>query len=439
MSIIAFQTPKIRFAFLMVATLSMLESLSVAESNNFPINNQNIGEIPVNICNSLGECKILSSSGIDDVDAFAFSSAKLAPTNVGESHIEVGFSSFQVFRQISLTNQGCEGLLTAQVSDDRVKWSEIAKMNFNSHDEIVKLLTGSVFSKHLKLSFKMPTAGKLGALKIYGEKTHLDYKVVQDATSRSRVNFASGYGAERIIYASDSKGQLQSRSDSIDHALQFESNDQGSYMVVCDMRAAIKLTEITSIHSTGVKSMSVFAVKNLPEKTNWKGKLNLDKNDLVKSSEQVAITASVGGNDLKVNIPDSVISRYYVVEWQTDLQSDSSLPLIVYGLGLSGMASVTPIEHQASNSLSGSDFSKMVKAAITIDTLRDNDAPIVAYNIGSGVLNSNFSDPMKQKSVSSKISSAVSNLVSSFRAKPAAVGTKTNVRLMQCDYPSRAP
>jgi hypothetical protein len=439
MSLKDIHTPRLRFAILIFAGLSLIESLSLAESRNLLTRNQTVGEIPVNICNSAGECKILSSSGIYDSDTFAYTSGKLSLANVGDAHIEVGFSCFRLFRQISLTNEGCEGLLTAQVSDDRVKWNEIAKMNFDSKDELIEMLTGNVFSKYLRLSFKLPTAGKLGALKVFGEKTHSNYKVIQDETSESRVNFASGYGAERLVYSSELKEQLQTRLDSLDQALHFESNESGNYMVVCDMRTERWLTEITSFHSTGVKSMSVFAVKNLPEKTNWKGKCILDKTDLEKSSVLVARVNSVGGNNLKVNIPDSVISRYYVVAWQTDLQVVSSQPLVVYGLGLIGMATVTSIDNFTSNKLLSSDFSKMPKTTTTIDTLRNNDAPIVAYNVGPGVLNSSYSNTMKEKSFSSKISSALNNLVTSFRASPATVGTKANIRLLNCDYPSRAP
>jgi hypothetical protein len=100
---------------------------------------------------------------------------------------------------------------------------------------------------------------------------------------------------------------------------------------------------------------------------------------------------------------------------------------------------VTSIDNFTSNKLLSSDFSKMPKTATTIDTLRNNDAPIVAYNVGPGVLNSSYSDTMKEKSFSSKISSALNNLVTSFRASPATVGTKANIRLLNCDYPSRAP
>ena len=399
MSLKDIQTTRLRFAILIFAGSSLIESLSLAESRNLLTRNQTVGEIPVNICNSAGECKILSSSGFYDADTFAFNSGKLSPANVGDAHIEVGFSSFKLFRQISLTNEGCEGLLIAQVSDDRVKWNEIAKMNFYSKHEIIEMVTGSVYSKYLRLSFRMPTTGKLGALKVFGEKTHLNYKVVQDETSKARVN----------------------------------------YVVVCDMRAERKLTEITSFHSAGVNSMSVFAVKNLPEKTNWKGNCILDKSDLEKSSVLVASVTSVGGNNLKVNIPDSVISRYYVVAWQTDQQVASSQPLVVYGLGLIGTATVTSIDNFALYNLPSSEFSIMPKPKTTVDTFRNNDAPIVAYNVGPGVLNSSYSDPMKEKSFSSKISSAVNNLVTSFRALPATVGTKANIRILNCDYPSRAP
>ena len=439
MSLKDIQTTRLRFAILIFAGSSLIESLSLAESRNLLTRNQTVGEIPVNICNSAGECKILSSSGFYDADTFAFNSGKLSPANVGDAHIEVGFSSFKLFRQISLTNEGCEGLLIAQVSDDRVKWNEIAKMNFYSKHEIIEMVTGSVYSKYLRLSFRMPTTGKLGALKVFGEKTHLNYKVVQDETSKARVNFASGYGAERMVYSSELKQQLQTRSDSLDQALHFEQNERGSYVVVCDMRAERKLTEITSFHSAGVNSMSVFAVKNLPEKTNWKGNCILDKSDLEKSSVLVASVTSVGGNNLKVNIPDSVISRYYVVAWQTDQQVASSQPLVVYGLGLIGTATVTSIDNFALYNLPSSEFSIMPKPKTTVDTFRNNDAPIVAYNVGPGVLNSSYSDPMKEKSFSSKISSAVNNLVTSFRALPATVGTKANIRILNCDYPSRAP
>jgi len=432
------KNPKLSISTILFAVLSLLESLSLAEPNNLLTKNQTVGEIPVNICSSPGECKILSSSGFCDADTFAFNSGKLSPANVGDAHIEVGFSSFQVFRRISLTNEGCEGLLIAQVSDDRVKWNEIAKMNFYSKHEIIEMVTGSVYSKYLRLSFRMPTAGKLGALKVFGEKTHLNYKVVQDETSKARVNFASGYGAERLVYSSELKDQLQTRLDSLDQALHFEPNERGSYVVVCDMRAERKLTEITSYYSAGVKSMSVFAVKNLPEKTNWKGNCILDKSDLEKNSVPVASVTSVGGNNSKVNIPDSVTSRYYVVAWQME-QLSSSQPLVVYGLGLIGIATVSSIDNFGSYNLVNPEFSLMPKSKTTIDTLHNNDVPIVAYSVGPGVLNSSYSDPMKEKSFSSKMSSALSNFVSSFRASPETVGTKANIRLLNCDYPSRAP
>ncbi len=229
----------------------------------------------------------------------------LTRDHAGEAHLAAGasqmvfkFSRQAVLSSLSFINDGMQGEVRLQASHDGKHWTPLSSERFTAADRQVFVSPGCAQGRYLKLEFDSRQGGTLRCLRIQGGDTDLDYRVVQDAAGKP-VNFASGLGGGRLVYASP-------------------SGSSGECMVVYDLGQPRQLTEFASVHSRQPVGLKVYALSALPEKEDWRGRLQADPSQVGQPGQLVAEAADAfGSGHVRIRLEQPVTTRYLAMAWQS--------------------------------------------------------------------------------------------------------------------------
>lgn len=254
--------------------------------------------VPVGMEMHFAGTSIEGVQGVLNGEALIRDHAGEAHLAAGASHLIFKFSRQAVLSSLSFINDGMQGEVRLQASHDGKHWTPLSSERFTVADRQVSVSPGCAQGRYLKLEFDSRQGGTLRCLRIQGGDSDLDYQVVQDAAGKP-VNFASGLGGGRMIYATPA-GNGQER------------------MVVYDFGQPRQLTEFASVHSRQPVGLKVYALSALPEKEDWRGRLQADPSLVGQPGQLVAeATDAFGSGHVRIRLEQPVTTRYLAMAWQS--------------------------------------------------------------------------------------------------------------------------
>lgn len=254
--------------------------------------------VPVGMEMHFSGTTIEGVQGVLNVEALTRDHAGEAHLAAGASQLVFKFSRQVVLSTLSFINDGMQGEVRLLASHDGKLWTPLSSERFMPADRLVSVSPGCAQGRFLKLEFDSRRGGSLRCLRLQGGDSDLDYQVVQDAAGKP-VNFASGLGGGRMIYASPA-GSAKER------------------MVVYDFGQPRQLTEFASVHSRQPIGLKVYALSALPEKEDWRGRLQADPTQVGQPGQIVAVAEDTyGSGHVRIRLEQPVTTRYLAMAWQS--------------------------------------------------------------------------------------------------------------------------
>lgn len=232
----------------------------------------------------------------------------------GASHLIFKFSRQAILSRLSFINDGMQGEVRLLASHDGRHWLPLSSERFMPADRLVSVNPGCAQGRFVKLEFDSRQGGTLRCLRLQGGDSDLDYQVVQNSAGKP-VNFAAGLGGGRMVYASPA--------------------DSGKErIVVYDFGQSRELSEFASVHSRQPVGLKVYALSALPEKEDWRGRLQADPTQLGKPGQLVAQAEDTfGSGHVRLRLDKPVTTRYLAMAWQS---SASLADFKVFEIAVSG-------------------------------------------------------------------------------------------------------
>lgn len=276
-----------------------------------------LDSVPVGMEMDFAGTSVEGVQGILNVEALTRDHAGEVHLTAGASQVIFKFSRQAILRGLSFINDGMQGEVRLQASHDGKHWTALTSERFSSADRQVSVSPGCAQGRFLKLEFDSRHGGTLRCLRIQGADTAMDYRVVQDAAGKP-VNFASGLGGGRMVYASPASSGRER-------------------MVVYDLGQPRQLTEFASVHSRQPVGLKVYALSALPVKEDWRGRLQADPSLVGQPGQLVAEAEDAfGSGHVRIRLPKPVTTRYLAMAWQgsADLADFKAYEIAASGAGI---------------------------------------------------------------------------------------------------------
>jgi hypothetical protein len=249
----------------------------------------------------------IAGTALDEVQGI-LNAEVLIRDHTGEAHLAAGtsrlvfkFQRQEILRTLSFVNDGLEGEVRLLVSHDNRHWTALAADRFTVSDRQVSVNPGCAQGRFLKVEFDSRRGGTIRCLRIQGDQTDLGYRVSQPAGDMGQpVNFASGLGGGRMVYASQAA----------------DAAAGNEMMVVYDLGQPRRITEFASVHSRQPVALKVYALPALPEKEDWRGRLKFDPAQMGLASNLVAeADDTYGSGHVRIRLQREVTTRYLAMAW----------------------------------------------------------------------------------------------------------------------------
>lgn len=255
--------------------------------------------VPVGLEMDFAGTSLEELRGVANVEALLRDPAGEAHLAAGASQLIFKFSRQSVLSRLSFVNDGMEGEMRMSASHDGRQWTVLTTERFLATDRQVSVSPGCAQGRFMKLEFDSRLGGTIRCLHLQGGDSDQNYQVVQGGEGRI-VNFASGLGGGRMIYATPA-----------------ENADQ--LMVVYDLGQARELTEFASVHSRKPVDLKVYALSALPQKEDWRGRLQADTAQIGQPGQLVAEASDTfGSGHMRVRLTQAVTTRYLAMAWRSE-------------------------------------------------------------------------------------------------------------------------
>ena len=275
---------------------------------------------PVNALTAVADTRVDSSQGIGRADAL-ISGDPVDPAvlSAGNSSAVIAMGKQSVIESVNFANDGIEGKVIVSASTDKAAWVNLGSEVFSPADRFVEVGFAGIQAKYVRIDFQLSRPGTIRGFEVFGGESDADYTVTQSADGKggTDVNFASGLGGARIVYAAPKPRNSGDEAASY-NKFKFPESDEKYRTIIYDLGQIRTLNQFGSVHSPRPVRFEVFTFETLPQKEDWRGRLTFDP-DAFASSAPVATAEDSRGLGYINAKPESVVKAQFVaLRWEPD-------------------------------------------------------------------------------------------------------------------------
>ncbi len=268
--------------------------------------------------------KIDSSQGIGRANAFVSDDpVDAAVLSAGNSSAVISLAKPSVVERIDFTNDGVEGKVTISASTDKSAWVNLGSEVFSPADRFVEVGFAGIQAKYLRVDFQLTRNGTIRNFQTYGGTNDMDYTVTQSEDGSGQdVNFASGLGGARVVYAAPKVENSSDEAASF-NKFDFPESDEKYRTIIYDLGQVRRLDEFGSVHSPRPVRFEVFTFDTLPQKEDWRGRLTFDPAAFDSASPVASAEDSRGLGYINAKPKEAVRAQYVALRWEPDFNPPS--------------------------------------------------------------------------------------------------------------------
>lgn len=274
---------------------------------------------------------IESFQGITGAEALISDITAGCHVSGGGSEVTLKFPHQAVFEKLSFVNDGIEGEVRVYSSTDLKRWTPLGGGQIRAGDRQFVLNSGSSQGRYVRVEFDTQKSGTIRCLRVFGDATDAQYQIWQPEDGSGKpLNLADGLGGGRMIYAT------------------MNESETGERMVVYDLGQQRLVSEFGSVHSRQPVNFRVYAFDALPEKENWRGRMQLSLQDVVRTAALLADVNDPGQGVARAKLDRPAKARYIALSWKAS-QGNTAADFVSYDVTVSGpcVAAWTPAERGA--------------------------------------------------------------------------------------------
>jgi|GEM_PF-4781600 len=299
-----------------LATLGVLGAFSIDTAQAAWVRLPNNEVRLINLASSqLPQTALESSSGINNAANLMHEDpTQVATLSAGSSSAVIRLSSQQYVDFVAINNGGVAGAATISGSPDKKEWITLGQVELDSTSANSTVRFAPLQVRYIRIQFEATKAGAINNVVVAGAAESAPADSGAEQASKS-VNAASAIGGARAIYASPSPANLGQKAYDL-NIVEFPATQQGAYNLVYDLGTSANVKDVALSYTRQPVNIKVYALDELAEKKDWRGKLTLEP--AVLESAPVTATASdtKGLGRVKVNIPGDVSARYLAIRIQ---------------------------------------------------------------------------------------------------------------------------
>lgn len=268
-------------------------------------------------------CRVVSSKGIGKADALASHDPVDAATlGAGDSEAVLSLGHQEVIHGVSFANDGIEGRLIAQGSQDQKSWVNLVSVTFTPADRFVDGEWAGTMAKYVKISFALTRGGSIRDFEVHGQDSDQDYDLIPAAegTKGMKINLADGIGGTRVIYVHPTPANSAKigTHDKGHQPFQFPESNEKYRTIIYDLGQTRRVSEFGSVHSPRPVRFQVYAFTQLPETQDWRGRLTFDPKAFEETKPIAEVEDKRGVGYIKVRTKSPVSARYVALRWEPD-------------------------------------------------------------------------------------------------------------------------
>lgn len=261
---------------------------------------------------------IESFQGITDAEALISDITAGCHVSGGGSEVTLKFPHQAVFEKLSFVNDGIEGEVRVYSSADSKRWIPLGGGQVRAGDRQFVLNSGSSQGRYVKVEFDTQKSGTIRCLRVLGNATDVQYQIRQPEDGSGKpLNLADGIGGGRMIYAT------------------MNESETGERMVVYDLGRQRLVSEFGSVHSRQPVNFRVYAFDALPEKENWRGRMQLSLQDVVRAATLLADVNDPGQGVARAKLDRPAKARYIALSWKA-AQGNAPTDFVSYDVTVTG-------------------------------------------------------------------------------------------------------
>lgn len=308
-----------------ITPLLLLSSLAVSTASAKWERLSSLEKRPIEVSSAaFAGTKIDSSQGIGRSDALISDDpVDAAVLSAGNSSAIISLAKQSVVDRVDFANDGIEGKVIVSASTDKSAWVNLGSEVFSPADRFVEVTFAGIQAKFLRIDFQLSRNGTIRNFQTYGGESDMDYTVTQSEDGSGKdVNFASGLGGARVVYASP-KPQNGGDEAASYNKFNFPASDEKYRTIIYDLGQVRRLDEFGSVHSPRPVRFEVFTFDELPQKEDWRGRLTFDPAAFDSAAPVASAEDSRGLGYINAKPKESVRAQYVALRWEPDFNPPS--------------------------------------------------------------------------------------------------------------------
>lgn len=285
------------------------------------------GSQPVDLAsNAIPGTVVSGSQGIGQPQTLLASDPVAGATvPVGASEVVISLAKQYTIDTTRFLNDGAEGKVTISGSADNAKWTSLGQASFTASDRSVPVSFAGAQVKYLKVAFQASKNGVIRSFSAFGATKAKDFHLkFSEGSNATTINLADGVGGARAIYAFPTPTNAGEK-EAATNVFHFPPTKEKYRTVVYDLTAPRKVKQFTATYSATPVRLEVFALDQLGEKNDWRGKLTFDPATL-DSATPVAVGEDARGlGNIKLTPSKAVQARYVVLRFEPGYTGTASV------------------------------------------------------------------------------------------------------------------